>query len=233
MSEPASNRNAGGRLNVLKPQSSDAISIEICILAGGSSKRMGRDKSRLCIGAKTMLGHIRKAARATGLPVRVIRRDCVPKCGPLSGIYTALKTTRMDAVLFLACDMPFVSTELIQCLLQKVGESVGSQLQPVGRSHADVGFFVQSRGRAGFPFVLPREYIESVERQIQTGDYSLQGLATAIRGTIFPLKHRLSRQLFNVNTPGDLTVIRKKFLNPKVTLLKGRRVNGRLPDCRK
>src|SRR5262245_26747021 len=93
-------------------QMAQRSNLEICILAGGLSKRMGRNKSRLSLGNITMLGHIRKTAEATGLPVRVIRRDCVPKCGPLGGIYTALKTTEADAILFLACDMPLVTTEL-------------------------------------------------------------------------------------------------------------------------
>jgi molybdopterin-guanine dinucleotide biosynthesis protein A len=178
------------------------LSIEICILAGGSSKRMGRDKSRLRLGATTMLGHIRKAARATGLPVRIIRRDCVPKCGPLSGIYTALKTTNADAILFLACDMPLVSTELIQLILQ---------LQPhVRRSHSRA-LFVRSHARAGFPFVLPREAIVAVRRQIQLVDYSLQSLANTLQTTILPLSRPWSQQLFNVNSQKDWTVVRKRL----------------------
>src|SRR6266566_1093085 len=97
----------------LQPSSS----VEICILAGGLSRRMGRDKSRLRLGRRTMLGHIRGEARKLGFPVRVIRRDAVPRCGPLGGVYTALKTTRAHAVVFLACDMPFVSADLIAFLL--------------------------------------------------------------------------------------------------------------------
>src|SRR5438034_10314023 len=106
---------------------------EICILAGGRSRRMGRDKTRLRLGSKTMLGHVRAAARATGFPVRIIRRDTLPprrgpsalaglRHGPLAGIYTALKTTQGEFVLFLAADMPFISPKLIALLL--------AQLQP-------------------------------------------------------------------------------------------------------
>src|SRR5262245_53027899 len=61
------------------------------ILAGGRSSRMGRDKSRLRVGRRTMLTHAKQAAQALGLPVRVIRRDIVPRCGPLGGVLTALK----------------------------------------------------------------------------------------------------------------------------------------------
>ena len=93
--------------------------VEICILAGGLSTRMGRDKANLRIGGRTLLAHIRSTAKALGLPVRVIRCDLVPRCGPLGGIYTALKTTAADAVLFLACDMPCVTETLLQTVLRK------------------------------------------------------------------------------------------------------------------
>ena len=86
---------------------------------------MGRDKSRLKLGRRTMLGHIRAEAKTLGLPVRVIRRDLVPRCGPLGGIFTALKTTSADGVLFLACDMPFIRSEE-----RRVGKECRSRWSP-------------------------------------------------------------------------------------------------------
>ena len=63
---------------------------EMCILAGGLSSRMGRDKSRLRLGGRTLLARIRATAKVIGLPHRIIRRDLVANCGPLGGLYTAL-----------------------------------------------------------------------------------------------------------------------------------------------
>ena len=212
MNKNAPKRKSLPDVNGSTDQPFNALSAEICILAGGLSKRMGRDKSCLRLGPTTMLGHIRKAARATGLPVRIIRRDCIPKCGPLSGIYTALKTTRADAVLFLACDMPLISKDLIQFILQEVEEGMEPGLQAVvGRSYPVNGLFVRSRGRAGFPFILRRGSIEIVERQIQIGDYSLQGLATAVRANILSLTRPWSERLFNVNDHQDWTAVGKRW----------------------
>jgi len=175
---------------------------------------MGRDKSRLRIGRTTLLGHIRKTAQATGLPVRIIRRDLVPKCGPLGGIYTALKTTKSDAILFLACDMPLVTPELIQFMLRKARANPATP-GSVGRASRAAGkftsLFARSRGRAGFPFILPREAIEIVGQQIQINDFSLQTLAKALGATILPLIRRWSRQLFNVNTPREWANVSTRF----------------------
>ena len=144
-----------------------------------------------------MLGQIRKTARATGLPVRVIRRDCVPKCGPLSGIYTALKTTKVDAVLFLACDMPFVSAELIEFMLRQFDGSL---------PNTQNALFVRSRG-TGFPFILRTAMLAQVQQQIEKSNLSIQSLAKVLKAATLRLTGRLSRELLNVNTPQDWTTL--------------------------
>src|SRR2546427_11353860 len=111
---------------------------EICILAGGSSSRMGRDKSRLRLGGRTLLAHIRATAKTIGLPHRIIRRDLVVHCGPMGGLYTALVTSRADATLFLSCDMPFVSAGRFGRNLPKAGK----KQNPV---------FFLGEGRGGVP----------------------------------------------------------------------------------
>ncbi|HMO65551.1 MAG TPA: NTP transferase domain-containing protein, partial [Verrucomicrobiota bacterium] len=81
---------------------------EAFILAGGRSRRMGRDKARARLGGRTLLAWVRAACREAGLPVRVIRRDAVPACGPAGGVVTGLRSARAEAVVFLACDQPFI-----------------------------------------------------------------------------------------------------------------------------
>jgi molybdopterin-guanine dinucleotide biosynthesis protein A len=76
--------------------------IEACILAGGLSSRMGREKAQLKLAGRTLLAHVKKVAREACLPVRVIRRDLVARCGPLGGVYTALRTSHAKTVVFLA-----------------------------------------------------------------------------------------------------------------------------------
>ena len=171
--------------------------VSVAILAGGRSTRMGRDKSRLRLGRQTLLGHARRAAEELGLPWRVIRRDLVPRCGPLGGIFTALKTSRADAELFLACDMPFVTPALLRKLLRRLR----------GNCRA---VFADVEGVAGFPFLLRVECLSIVEGQIQAGTFSLQSFARKLRAArVSPPWGRLG-ETFNVNTPPDLTAARAR-----------------------
>ena len=187
--------------------------LEICILAGGLSQRMGRDKAQLRLGRKTMLGQIQATARATGWPVRVIRHDLVARCGPLGGVYTALQTTRTEAVLFLACDVPFVSVQLIGRLVREF------QATPAA-------LFIARNGRIGFPFLLPRRNLAAVARQLERGELSLQGLAMAVNGKRLVLPRALALQLRNVNTPGDWERARRLWSRRKKAAPAGKARTG-------
>ena len=179
---------------------SPAPACEVCILAGGLSSRMGRDKARLRLGRRTLLGQVRALAGEFGLPVRVIRRDLVPRCGPLGGIYTALKTTRAEAVLFLSCDMPFVSVGLLESLLAR-------------RGARPAAIFVEAAGSVGFPFLLPRAAQPGVEAQMTAQRFSLQALAAVLRARRLKLGPSHAAQLFNVNTPEDFAAARLRWRN--------------------
>jgi molybdenum cofactor guanylyltransferase len=169
---------------------------EICILAGGLSRRMGREKSRMRLGRRSMLGHIRDVARATGLPVRVIRRDSIPRCGPLGGIYTGLESTTARAVLFLSCDMPFITPELLKRLIQTRSEALFAWGRTTG---------------VGFPFVLSKSCLATVEAQIHSGKLSVQALASRLGGRCLRLGPALQAWLMNVNTPEDWQIARGKW----------------------
>src|SRR5713101_2565843 len=170
----------------------------ICVLAGGLSTRMGRNKGRLRLGQHTMLGEIRAVANTVGLPVRVIRRDLLPRCGPIGGVYTALKTSRFDAELFLACDMPFVSAEWLAALLAAFHRKPRPWFTAVNRV-------------AGFPLLLPRAAMPVIEAQILQRKYSLQELARALRARLIRPPHARRAEFFNVNFPADWQTARRTW----------------------
>jgi molybdopterin-guanine dinucleotide biosynthesis protein A len=164
--------------------------IEICILAGGLSSRMGHDKARLRLGGRTLLSNVRHIAARLDIPVRVIRRDLVPRCGPIGGVITAFHRGRADAVLFLACDMPFITADL----LRRVLRASRSGTAPV---------FATTRDGNGFPFLLPRSALPIVEAQRAKHQFSLQKLSRAVRARELRVRASL---VFNINTPEDLAL---------------------------
>jgi molybdenum cofactor guanylyltransferase len=172
--------------------------LEICILAGGLSSRMGRDKARLRLGGRSLLARVRSVAAETPWPVRVVRRDLVPRCGPLGGVFTALRTTRTEAVLFLACDMPFVTAAWI------------GKLASLNRARRRAVFTLGENG-PGFPFLLRRTALPQVEEQMAAWRFSLQSLAAKCRAKMIRAPDG-ARRLFNVNTPADWRAARGLLL---------------------
>ena len=167
--------------------------VEVCILAGGLSTRMGRDKARLRLGERTMLACVRAAARAAGWRVRVIRRDLLPRCGPLGGVWTAFQRSRASRLMFLSCDMPFVSPELVRAVAED------------GRA----AVFTRSVEGAGFPFGLDRSLLPRLAQALMERRFSLQAFARRVRAGSVRLPAGRQSELRNLNTPREFQ--RAKF----------------------
>ena len=103
----------------------------VVILAGGASRRMGRDKAFLNVGQATLIERVLQAAREVSDEILIIANqhdayahlgvpiypDIEPGRGPLMGLYSGLKAATRELVVLLACDMPFLSPALIRHLL--------------------------------------------------------------------------------------------------------------------
>ncbi len=189
-------RKSGQRSAVSRPPSA----VEVVILAGGLSMRMGRDKARLRLGGRTLLAWVRDATRATGWRVRVIQRDLLPRCGPLGGVWTAFRRSRAERLVFLSCDMPFVTAALIRAVAERKGR----------------GVFAHSEEGAGFPFALDRACLPLVEQALAEKRFSLQALARRVAATELRLPRRRQEELRNLNTVEDFaraqTALRAKAL---------------------
>jgi molybdopterin-guanine dinucleotide biosynthesis protein A len=169
------------------------VSFEVWILAGGLSSRMGRDKAGITLRGKGLLARVKAEAGKTGWRVRVVRTDVVERCGPIGGVFTALKRSRAEVVLFGACDMPFLSAEL----LKRVARAFTPNTTAV---------FTKNGEFAGFPFAVRRNTVELVEEQIESGDFSLQTLARLSRAKFVRAK---ASELVDLDTPADLARARK------------------------
>jgi len=135
------------------------MNIEICILAGGQSKRMGQDKGTLIVQNKEMLKHILDMLQNFEIPIRLIAnqenyqkfgieicKDLVKEKGAMGGLYTALATTKFQKVLVLPCDMPFLPSKAISLLLdcQKTDDFDCIIAQVAQRIHPLLGIYQKS-----------------------------------------------------------------------------------------
>ncbi|MCE5310330.1 MAG: molybdenum cofactor guanylyltransferase [Acidobacteriales bacterium] len=114
------------------------------VLVGGSSSRMGQDKSLLPFRGETLLDHIARQVltatgsvtlvgapeRYTGLGYRAIP-DHIPGCGPLGGVHAALSETRAEWNLIVACDMPQLDGAFLNTLLSQAEQENCECLVPV------------------------------------------------------------------------------------------------------
>jgi molybdopterin-guanine dinucleotide biosynthesis protein A len=101
---------------------------EAFILAGGASSRMGTDKSRLTIEGQSFIERIAETLLQVASKVTVVGHDSddirlesvadvYPKWGALGGVQTALTSCHADWALVVACDLPFVTSELCKRLI--------------------------------------------------------------------------------------------------------------------
>ncbi|MDY7095845.1 MAG: molybdenum cofactor guanylyltransferase [Acidobacteriota bacterium] len=99
------------------------------VLAGGASRRLGRDKTRLEIDGETLVA--RAARKLTAVCSRVLVADGGrglltvpvpsiadgPGAGPVAGILGAARACPGEALLVLACDLPLVPVALLEALV--------------------------------------------------------------------------------------------------------------------
>ena len=172
----------------------DPNEVRACILAGGQSSRMGRDKADVLLGGRSLLKIAQDTVSELGIRNLVIAEDVVPKCGPLGGIITALEQTEAERIVLLPCDMPFVGTELIGDVISVARNT----------SHGACAWHDEL---ACFPMCFNRAAESDIRAHYDSQQFSLQKLVkqlelTAVRSTV------PEKELFNINTEEDLRLAR-------------------------
>jgi len=121
------------------------------ILAGGRSSRMKFNKAFAEIGDKPVINIIIDKFEQLFDETIIISNepdlfsrlgpqvytDIYPRMGPVSGIHSGLCNSRYDQVFILGCDMPFISMDLVEHMISRLGEydsvvpEIDSYLQPL------------------------------------------------------------------------------------------------------
>ena len=184
------------------------------VLAGGLSRRLGRDKAVEPIGGEPLIQRVisrlsqvsgqtvvvvNEPARATALPIpesATLAVDIYPNKGSLGGIFTGLSAAVNDWAFVVSCDMPFLNTALLSHMsslregFDVVAPLIGNRPEP---THA----------------LYHKVCLPHIRRRLEAGELKISGFFNEVRvryvseaeldGTD---PERLS--FFNVNTQEDL-----------------------------
>jgi molybdopterin-guanine dinucleotide biosynthesis protein A len=104
------------------------------ILAGGKYRRLGRNKALEIINGKSIIERIIGRLESLSSRILIVTSpentefpfknkaevivDLMPGMGPMGGIYTGLAASNSSHVIAVACDMPFLNTELLRYMVE-------------------------------------------------------------------------------------------------------------------
>ena len=177
------------------------------ILAGGASRRMGRDKASLVIGGKTFLEIQLEKGMSLGISDIIVSghfpegfgyrvvEDAVSGRGPLEGLQSCLSAALNDRALILAVDTPLVPTDELRTLIRFSGKdcTIPTVLSHDGKIEPLIGIY-------------PKSVIPYAVEQLEKGKGAMRSVLQA-KGY---LEYRSSLDEFffaNINTPEEYSVL--------------------------
>ena len=187
------------------------------VLAGGASRRMGRDKAFLDLGGRPLIAHVLERMgevcaetlivandipRYAGLGVRIVP-DVFPGVGVLGGLHAGLAAARHDLILAVGCDMPFLNPALLRAF---VAWAEGYDVVALRR-----GDQVETLHAA-----YRRTCLGPMEEVIRSGQQRIISFFPQVRvryvapEDIFPLDPDL-RSFRNVNTPEEWAALQQEL----------------------
>jgi len=182
------------------------------ILAGGRARRLGgADKASLVVGGARIIDRQLAALSAVADDVRIVANDpvryaglgvrivpdAIADAGPLGGIYSALLDARHERVIVLACDLPFVTRELLERLVaESLADAASDAIVPrSARGLEPLCAIYTKRCAAAARTRLDRGALEvrGVFEDVRMRELGPDALAPYDDGSLFE----------NVNTPHD------------------------------
>lgn len=179
------------------------------ILCGGKSSRMGRSKSFLPFGGKTMIEHRFHSMKELFAEVVIVAndpdaysqlstdvvKDIIPNRGPLVGILSALLVSEFEHTFVIACDMPLVDNKLMRAMAQE-------------RHGTDVLVLSHAEGVEPLCGIYSKRCIEPLEESIFEGTLKAMDFLAEINAKLFAFEESAAATeslppYFNVNTPQD------------------------------
>lgn len=213
----------------MKGSAADVITdVTGILLAGGKSRRMGRDKRFLQVGEQSLLERSLAVLRAVFERVLVVIaqdspeldaavpviRDLVPECGSLGGLYTGLKQAVTPHIFVVACDMPFLDPRAVRYVAGL-------------KDQADLVMAKRASGLQPMHAIYSRRCLPVIEEMIKAHQLKIQDIVAHPSLTARVITEaELSgidpdgRSFLNINTPSDLEAARAledRSRNPRIS----------------
>jgi molybdenum cofactor guanylyltransferase len=188
------------------------MTLTALLLAGGESRRMGRDKATIELDGRPLwerqlelLRAVRPekifvSARSTPswLPNDVeLLVDDSPSRGPLSGLTRGLAAMRTTHLLVLAVDMPFMTADELGSLWERT--TAGCGIVPTIAERAEP-----------LAAIYPAEAATDFQAALAGHDFSLQlvvqKLAAAVKVKLWPVPDARASLYQSVNEPSDFAL---------------------------
>ncbi len=197
------------------------------ILLGGQSRRMGRPKALLAVGASTLLERTVQVARSIADEVLLLGRpeyeipasldafevleDVHPGVGPMAGLEATLLARPGQSCILLACDMPY----LCEPLLRRLAEAEGDFDAAVCRTEGRVGTDRRDRQCAARDPAVGAQWhpccalyrpsaMPAVQAAIAARQYGMIRLQDRLRVRPIHLAAEEAKWATNWNTPQDI-----------------------------
>jgi molybdopterin-guanine dinucleotide biosynthesis protein A len=152
------------------------------ILAGGASRRMGRDKAFIQIEGIRLLDYVYRKCRELFSEIIIVTNqpqqfvdyqtpvvpDEIPGIGSIGGLYTGLRRASNYYSFCVACDMPFLKPELIARIIEK-------------RSNSDIVIPKTRAGLEPLHALYSKRCIEPLKKYIEKGDLKISNILVEVK----------------------------------------------------
>jgi len=200
----------------------DHNNILAVVLAGGKSKRFGRDKSQVKFGDKILIDYIlteiidlyKDILIVANEPIRFLNSDKISltkdvkkDLGPLGGVFTAMKWARDNKK-----EYKWISTFPIDTPFFKK-DHLSKFYQDISLEKSNLFFMKSKNTRHNIFGLWSLELFEKLELALDKGDRKVELWANEIGVKTIDFDHENNKDpFFNINTEEDLKIA-KKLLN--------------------
>jgi molybdopterin-guanine dinucleotide biosynthesis protein A len=186
--------------------------MQVSILCGGKSSRMQSEKGLTLYKNKPFIEHIIEAVLPLTATIQLITnsddydylqydtiKDVIIDKGPMGGIYSALIHSKTEMNLILSCDIPLISTKILQQLIEKHISSF------------DVSIFEESNRVHPLIGIYSKKVVPILKKTIGNNELKMMHFISNIKHQLIWIENENKHQFQNINSLIELDELNTKY----------------------